>query len=329
MYGYVMQTAILPYGQPYFRELEDKKHEFGFIDFYCEFYVKKNKFPCMQIKNNIMYAGLENVYLKESNGITHLHMTTLDYEIFKAHYDIENDYGYGYVTFQARDDMLRDVIQKNIDEKTYWSNREHYDPYRRTKAKDNTNMLYGSFGLNPLSDVVKPFINDSGIISMKHETELRDYRYIPIASAITSRARAITIGAIDANYDNWIYSDTDSMYLTKPAKGIKCDDTISGCWKCEGAEDNRTYRHGKFLRQKCYILADENYSPYHSVDKYGNVEYKIKCAGMPDKVKESVGWDNMQIGTTFHKLQHCLVKGGVCLVDMPYTLGNIKRGLNQ
>lgn len=316
-----MQTALLPYGLPYYREPTDLKREFGFIDFFCEFHVKKHKFPMLQIKRNIQYVGRESEYLSDSNGITHLHLTTLDWKMMKEHYDIENDYGYQFCTFQARNDIFKDIIQKNIEEKAYWSDKAHYDSYKRTKAKDNTNMLYGSFGLNPNRDLVTPFINDRGTVEMRHDSEDGTARYIPVASAITAGARAITIHAIDQNYDNWIYSDTDSMYLTKRARGLHVDDTESGAWKMEGPEPDQSFYYGKFLRQKCYVLADRDRRIYQHTDKYGNWSSKCVCAGMPDAVKQTVSYEDFKLGTEFHKLQHTLVKGGVCLMEHPYKLG--------
>lgn len=89
----------------------------------------------------------------------------------------------------------------------------------------------------------------------------------------------------------------------------------------EGPEADQSFRRGKFLRQKCYCLADENYNIYSHKDKYGNFSSKCVCAGMPDEVKETMTWDEFHLGKTFLKKQHCLVPGGVCLELRPYTLG--------
>ena len=48
----------------------------------------------------------------------------------------------------------------------------------------------------------------------------------------------------------------------------------------------------------------------------------VKCAGMPDAVKEVVTWDNFHVGLMVQqgKLRPLHVKGGIVLVDTPYTL---------
>ena len=118
LYGYVMQTAELPYGQPFWRE-PCGPHEMGFVHFNCEFYVKKNKFPMMQVKRNVQYVNRESEYLRQSNGMTELWMSSIDYDMFKKHYDIESDWGYEWMSYQTRNDMLKPIIDKNIQEKAY------------------------------------------------------------------------------------------------------------------------------------------------------------------------------------------------------------------
>ena len=48
----------------------------------------------------------------------------------------------------------------------------------------------------------------------------------------------------------------------------------------------------------------------------------IKCAGMPDAVKAQVSWDDFHVGLMVQdgKLRPLHVKGGIVLVDTPYTL---------
>jgi len=319
LYGDVMDKARLPYGQPYF---EDKKSikDFSFIDFFCEFESKDGYFPMMQIKQ-MQYAGQETKYLTESNGITHLTLTEIDYNLFHKHYHVFNEYGNSYMSFQTKDGLLSDIIQDNLAQKEYYSQKGTYDEYRRQMAKDNTNMLYGSFGLSTENDDVEPFL-ENNCIHMKHNKSLKKGRFIPIASAITSQARARTIDAIQKNYDIWIYSDTDSMYTTRPARGINIHQTESGKWKFETWNNSgEPFAHGKFLRQKTYCLADENYNIYKKKDKYDNLITECKCAGMPEIIKKTVTWEQFQLGTNFGKRkQHCVVPGGVCLMEREFMI---------
>lgn len=319
LYGYVMDEGIIPVGEPYDTEPVSNK-DVCFIDFYCEFYLKTGYAPILQIKNNPQYIGRETEYLIESDGITHLHLTDIDYELFKKHYHVYNEFGHEFKSFRSEKGILSPIIQHNIKMKAYYSTKENYDDYKRTVYKNNTNMLYGSFGLSTINDLVTPYINEDGVLSMIHTKETKPARYIPVASYITSQARKITITAVQNNFKNWIYSDTDSMYLTKPAKNIPIDDTKSGCWKFEGI-DGMPYAKGKFLRQKTYILADENYNIYSHTDKYGKFHSKCVCAGLPDDIKKTIKWDDFKIGSSLgFRKAHTLVKGGVCLMDREFRI---------
>ena len=103
--------------------------------------------------------------------------------------------------------------------------------------------------------------------------------YIAVGAAITSYARNFTIRAAQKNYDNFCYSDTDSIHCTgdkKDAKGIKTDATAFCCWKIESEFDS-----ARFVRQKTYVE--------HTIKDDGDpVEpyFSIKAAGMPKASKD-------------------------------------------
>lgn len=317
LYGWSMDENSLPYGQPYEGKPQSSE-DLYVVRFKCEFQVKAGYFPFLQLKNNPRYIGRDTEYLKESNGETELTLTCIDYELFQEYYYIFNDWDYKYVSIRAKKGILSPIIKKNLETKDYYSQAEHYDAYMRGMAKDNTNMLYGSFGLSLEADDVTPILKN-GVLTFIHAKKERKGRYIPMAVFITAYARRKTVQAIQANYDNWIYSDTDSMYLTAPAKGIDIHESHSGYWKYE-TWDGTPFKHGKFLRQKMYCLADENYQVYSKYDKYGNYISEMKCAGMPDEVKKSLTWDEFQLGITLVKKQHTVVRGGVVLKEHPYTI---------
>ena len=326
LYGWVMDECKLPYGLPYEGE-PLSANDLYVVRFTCEFKVKDGYFPFLQLKGNSQYIGRETEYLKESAGLTELTLTSVDYEMFKKHYHIWNDYGYTYVSIKAKYNILSPVIRKNIEMKAFYSEPENYNPYKRGVAKDNTNHLYGSFALNPNADAPTPCLED-GKLTFHHEKIKRKARYIPMAVFITAYARKKTIEAIQANYDNWLYSDTDSMYLLNEARGIDIHPSKSGAWKFE-TWDGTPFKYGKFLRQKMYVLADENREIYQKIDKFGNYISELKCAGMPDTVKKQLKYEDVQLGITLSKLMHTVVPGGVCLVEHPYTItGRLENGQN-
>lgn len=317
LYGWAMDENILPFGLPYEGE-PLSENDLYVVRFKCEFRVKDGYFPFLQMKNNPRYIGRETEFIRESNGETELTLTCIDYEMFLKHYDVYNDWDYHYMSVKARPGLLSPIIAHNLEQKDYWSQAEHYDAYRRGAAKDNTNMLYGSFGLSLDVDNVVPVLK-GGVLTFEHNKTTRKGRYIPMAVFITAYARRKTVTAIQANYDKWIYSDTDSMYLLGPAEGIEIHESHSGYWKYE-TWDGTPFKHGKFLRQKMYCLADENYQIYQKTDKYGNWISEMKCAGMPNEVKKQLSWDEFELGMRLEKLQHTVVKGGVVLKPHPYII---------
>ena len=327
LYGYVLDECILPYGELYDGEPLSCKDVY-FVHFFCEFEVKDKMFPFLHIKRNLQYSGRETEHIAYSDGLTELKMTSIDYELFKKHYHIFNDCDYTFMSCRARKGLLSPVIKKNLEMKEYYSSKEHRNDYLRQVAKDNTNMLYGSFGLSTIKDECVPYINEDGTISIQHIKSDKQGRYIPMASFTTAQARKITISAIQKNYDRWIYSDTDSMYLLGRARGINIDSKKSGYWKYETYGDfvdnwdGQPFPKGKFLRPKTYCLADEHKNIYNKILPNGRYITELKCAGMPDRVKQTVKWDDFYLGATFSgKLQHKVVNGGVCLMPVPYRIG--------
>ena len=124
---------------------------------------------------------------------------------------------------------------------------------------------------------------------------------------ITSYARDLTIRTAQKCYDRIIYCDTGSIHLegTEIPEVIKdvIDDNKLGYWQHES-----TFQRARFIRQKTYI---------EEIDGKLNVV----CAGMPDRIKEKVTWENFHVGFSENgKLLPKQVKGGVVLEDTVFTL---------
>ena len=130
--------------------------------------------------------------------------------------------------------------------------------------------------------------------------------YVPYATFVCAQARYKTISAAQANYDNFIYADTDSIHLTEETDVIDVDDYKLGYWKLEGH-----YPVAKYIRPKTYIHALEDYTVTD-----------IKCEGMPDTIKKLCSYDDFKVGAewSYGKLQQARVKGGCLLVDTGYSI---------
>lgn len=85
LYPWVMHDCPLPIGYGKYVDKPSKDKLF-FINFKCEFMVKKDRFPFIQIKNSPSFR--ENQFVKFSNGIVDLTLTSVDFKNFKNNYNI-------------------------------------------------------------------------------------------------------------------------------------------------------------------------------------------------------------------------------------------------
>lgn len=177
----------------------------------------------------------------------------------------------------------------------------------RQLAKLMLNSLYGKFGTNPDITPKIPYFEDNIVKWKLGEKEYRNPIYIPMAVFITAWARDKTIRTAQKCYDRFIYADTDSLHLigNEIPKAIEniVDDKKLGYWKLENK-----FTRGRFIRQKTYI---------EEID--GKIH--VTCAGMPDKIKEKVDWENFKIGfSSYGKLLPKRVENGIVLKDTEFTI---------
>lgn len=327
MYPAKMKNEKLPFGDPIFfngKYEDDKLYPLYIQTISCIFELKPNKIPTLQIKNNLSF--LPNEYIKSSDGdIVTLTLTSVDLELFFEHYDVDLDtltYHSGW-KFKA----IKGLFSEYID---YWSNKKIQAKKDKNGAlylisKLMLNSLYGKFGLNPDVRGKYPYLNDENIVKYKlYDAEIRDSIYIPVASFITSYARADIIRSSQKikeysinkyGKDLYVYSDTDSIHCLfneneDLSDVLDIDDYRIGAWKLESK-----FKKGKYLRQKCYI------------EQGFDDKMNVTVAGLPKKLGDLVNFDNFKIGFTTEnietknkKLTYKHVKGGVMLVDTDFTI---------
>ena len=269
-------------------------NRYYFIRIKTRFYLKEGKLPFIQVKNNLMYKATQMLetsdiynnedgkYYKEYIGvdgkihpaILELTMTCTDFELFKEHYNL--------VDFEILDGCyfysMVGIFDEYIDH--YKKIKLESKGAKRELAKLFLNNLYGKMASSTVSNYKLAYVKEDRSIGF-YTVLANDKKagYIPIGSAITSYARNFTIRAAQANYEGFIYADTDSIHCNLPSdkiKGIKVDPKEFCCWKLESTWDKAI-----FIRQKTYIehVVQEDLeecTPY----------YNIKCAGMPDRCKE-------------------------------------------
>ena len=148
-----------------------------------------------------------------------------------------------------------------------WERRVKYKTLKNkgmdSMVKRIGNSLYGKFAqrnsdeiLCRLADYPETVPEGSEILEYKHEPYVlvkgtkipASFEFPAVASFITSYAQLKLYNAIEANADNIIYCDTDSIKVLKPAVNILIGNEL-GEWKFEYEKDAMFYRP-KFYDEK-------------------------------------------------------------------------------
>lgn len=308
MYG---NMGSLPYGLPkkfVGQYKQNKIYPLYIQKLSCAFKIKKGMIPTIQLKGNLGFVPTE--YITDSKGIVDLTLTSVDLDLFFKHYDVTNlEYVGGYM-FREADNIFRGYID-------YWADiKAKSTGGARQLAKLMLNSLYGKFATNPKRQSKIPKFKNHEITLELDEPTFEDPVYTALGAFITARARAYTITNSQALYKYWVYSDTDSMYLTgiteeEASKYINIHPTKLGAWKLE-----HHFNKGKWLRPKTYILQSEEDG------------LSIACAGMPENIKNNIlakgeeqAFKLFDYGAKFDgKLVPKRVKGGVVLVKTTFEI---------
>lgn len=277
-----------------------KENYYYFVRIKCEFDIKPNFLPCIQIKGNYNYPSNAWLftskiydpnsrryyeYYIDENGEYHdtsivLTLTCTDYELIQEHYNLRNVEILDGCFFRAQKGIFDDYIEK------YQQIKMSSSGAIREIAKLFLNNLYGKLSASDESNFKFAIVKkDQTIGFVPVLANDKKPGYIPAGSAITSYARNFTIRAAQKNYygpykPGFIYADTDSIHCDIPAdklQGITIDPKKFLCWKIESTWDSAWY-----VRQKTYIehVTEENQKPIEKP------YYNVKCAGMDEICKD-------------------------------------------
>lgn len=323
MYPWAMKNCLLPYGDPVFFTEEYKPNPVyplyiqGIV---CEFRLKPNHYPSIQIKNSPSYA--ENEYLTHSILPTVLTLTSVDFELFKENYDYYiHEYLGGYM-FKAKYGMFDEYIDEWYEVKS--NSKKQGNPGMEKIAKLMLNSLYGKFGARKKGKYKIPYYDkDKNIVRYKTSEieEDRNGGYLPIATFITSYCRDKIIRAANLCGERFVYADTDSVHIigTEPVEGLDVDNYRLGAFKLESQ-----FVRATFIRQKTYLEVYDN---------DGIEEINLKCCGMPRKMKDSIEEKDFVEGAVFDsavnpkyapKLMPQVVPGGVILKETTFQIKKAK-----
>lgn len=303
MYPFAMRFKKMPYGYPLF--FKGKYKQYQNYDLYiqeieCEFKIKKDHLPTIQIKGQPgRYSPRE--YLNESKGVTTLHLSNVDLDLFFEHYDVTNiTYTKGYM-FRSSTTLFNEYIDHwvHIKETSIGAMRE--------LAKLMLNSLYGKFGTKTIITNKYPILDENNLVKLKigKTSEIKPV-YSATAVFTTAYGRDMLIRTAQANYDRFCYCDTDSIHVTgiEPLNNMKMDPNILGYWDDEG-----TFSRARFIGAKCYI------------EDFIETGLKVTCAGMSKAQHNQVTYENFKEGLVVTgKLQPKVVNGGVVLLPVDYAV---------
>ena len=301
MYPSVMYEEPLPCGIPIYFDGEyvyDPDYPLYIQKIKADLKVKDNHIPTIQCKTNLYFNS--NEYIEDTFGMLTMYVTNVDLDIIKEQYDIlDIEYINGY-KFRSCNGLFCDYIDK------YMEMKKNNTGAKRQLAKLLLNNLYGKFASNPKTQVKKPYISESGEVEYETITAKdKEPVYTPVGVFITSYARARIQRTAQSVYFRFCYCDTDSIHIIgKDIPNIDIDDKELGKWALES-----TFVRARFLRAKTYI------------EEYPDGTLNVKCAGLPDNLKELVNFDNFKVGLKLYgKMLPKRYDGGVILEETDFTI---------
>lgn len=234
-----------------------------FVRFNASFHVKDGCFPFIQSGKHMWSA---ETHITDSDGEMELTLARPDLELFLECYEVDYLQVAQIWTFDAVIDPFDQYIDKWYEAKQQ-AGRDGNKVLRQF-AKLMLNNLYGKFAQSPVGHT-KAFTIEDGYVVTEDYIDERSGGYIPVGAYITAYARGITIRAANANHDSFMYSDTDSIHLSAPARDIEVDPFKLGAW-----DNESDFTAARFVRQKTYIEKDSRTG-----------EWTIKAAGCPQACK--------------------------------------------
>ncbi len=322
MYPSVMAYWDLPYGYPVqYNGLYKEDVVFPLfiqeLEVCCD--LKKGHIPSIQTKT---FMSIRLNYLKSTEGrMINMVLTALDLERLFMDYDIYDiKFIKGY-KFASSKKLFYDYVMK------YYTLKEISVGAVKQLYKIFLNSLYGKFAMMMERQQATPLIENGKNRYIRDKLEIVDPMYTAVASYITASARYKLLDGIYKNIDNFIYCDTDSIHLTKPAKDLNLGKQLGqfnlehGIYENNDLNKPKTFINmAKYLGQKCYILCETK----ENNGEIKNIQIK-KIAGAPDKVKEQINFENFKYNFTsdadkYPKFRMKNVNGGVLLIPTTFTI---------
>lgn len=300
MYPWVMRTKLLPYGKPWWSEVEDDNADLFILSITFTAKLKPNHIPCIQIKRSIQFNSQE--FLEEVKEPTTVSITSVDLEMWQEQYDLKIWAINGYWNFKGIEGLFNDYIDK------WMAVKANSTGGARTIAKLHLNSLYGKFAKNTDVTGKRPVLDDTGTVQyVMCDHEESNPVYTAMGAFITAYARQDLIRSAQANYERFLYCDTDSLHLLgEEEPDLWLHPTELGAWKVE--HDGQPFDEAVFLRAKQYC------------ERFGDHD-DVHIAGLPHEIAAKVHLEDMLRPRIWDgKLVPKRVPGGTVLANTTFTL---------
>ena len=315
LYPFALHSPhVYPYGEPIYFTGEYQKNDkypLYFQRFYCDFKLKPEHLPTIQMKNTAGYIPTE--YVTESlNDSVPLTLTSVDLALFFDQYDVYNYRPIDGYMYKAGEKLFDTYIDYFYKQKQQAKQEKNYARYQLAKLM--LNSFYGKMATNPICASRWPTLKDNRLAYLPGEIESREPVYIPVGCFCTAYARDVTIRAAQSCFDRFMYADTDSLHVLGDydVPGLDVDDYRLGAFKHEN-----TFTQAKYLRPKLYM--EEMITGRG--DSFILNDWTVTGAGMTKSVKQQVTIESFEYGAMFDgKLTTKVVPGGTVLVDTTFKI---------
>lgn len=300
MYPWVMRTKLLPYGKPWWSEVQDDDADLFILSLTFTAKLKPNHIPCIQIKRSIQFNSQE--FLEEVNEPTTVSITSVDLELWQEQYDLKIWAINGYWNFKGIEGLFNDYIDK------WMMVKANSTGGARMIAKLHLNSLYGKFAKNTDVTGKRPVLDDTATVQyVMCDHEESNPVYTAMGAFITAYARQDLIRSAQANHERFLYCDTDSLHLLgEEEPDLWLHPTELGAWKVE--HDGQPFDEAVFLRAKQYC------------ERFGDHD-DVHIAGLPHEIAAKVRLEDMLRPQTWDgKLVPKRVPGGTVLANTTFTL---------
>lgn len=304
LYPFVMHDRPLPYGEPCVVSSMPTDGSLFIMSVKFTARLKDGAIPCLQVKGSHWAHPTE--YQPVIDEPVEMRVTSVDWDLINTMYDVEVIRKSDFLVFDSQVGMFNKHIDHFMEVKAVSVGG------RRQNAKLKLNSVYGKFASRTERINKVPHLSDrdGAVHYSTTEPHTVDPVYTALGVFITAWARDYTLRSALANYDRFLYADTDSLHLlgTQPPEGLRVHDSDLGAWKHEGDFDR-----GIFIRAKQYCEEKGGKPSTH----IAGLPLKLSTEVMPSDLESEQEW--------YGKLVPMSVKGGNVLVPSKFKFTPVER----